>query len=430
MSRSLRHLLVVMLATVLVVGAPAPDASASSSSSALDITFPTVRTARFSNDYFAARSGGRTHGATDLFAAAGSPIFAAHGGTVVWAPANEQSSAGFALWIRDRHGRTFAYYHLGRAGGSRSSAIASGLHQGARVRRGQRIGWLGDSGNAAGGTPHLHFEIHNARSADAWASTRLNPYASLLRALGRRTAPSASRSRTTSSILQLGSSGPRVVAWQRLLNRVDDAGLTTDGAFGTATHAATVRFQRSAGIGPSGLGIVGPRTRAAMQRRQSAATTPPTRSGRGGLQVGSSGPAVKRWQRHLNRVLDTSLTVDGAFGPATRDATIRFQRSAGLGGAGLGTVGPRTRAAMGRRLASATARPTTVALQQGARGAAVVRWQRQLNRVQRSGLVTDGIFGPGTHAATVRFQRSAGLGPDGLGIVGPRTRAAMARRLR
>ena len=46
----------------------------------------------------------------------------------------------------------------------------------------------------------------------------------------------------------------------------------------------------------------------------------------------------------------------------------------------------------------------------------------------RPTLVTDGIFGPRTRAATLPLQRRGGTAVDG--IVGPRTRAALARLLR
>ena len=352
----------VFLAVAIWAATPAADALAARGyRGAIDIRFPTVPSARYSNDYRAARSGGRRHAATDLFAPAGSPVFAARAGRVIWMPSSEHPTAGFSLWIRDGRGRTYAYYHLGRAGDRRRNAIARGIREGSWVRRGQFIARVGDSGNAAGGTPHLHFEIQDPAVADPWAGNRRNPYWSLLRAQGRRphrsATPRSSSSWLSTSLLRRGARGPAVTAWQRNLNRATRGRLATDGIFGPGTHAATVRFQRSAGLGPQGLGVVGPRTQAAMQRRL-----------------------------------------------ARRDAAPR-------------------------RLVAAVASASTL-LRQGSRGAAVATWQRQLNRVRRAGLVTDGIFGPGTHAATVRFQRSAGLGPAGLGIVGPKTRAAMARRLR
>ena len=421
-------LLLTLLAVALL---PPSSAAAADYRQVLDIRFPTVSSGSYSDDFANARSGGRRHRATDIFAAAGSPVYAARGGRVVWMPTYEYPGSGYSLWIRDNRGHTFAYYHLGPAGGSVRSAVAPGISTGSWVRRGQRIGWLGDSGNAAGGSPHLHFEIHDYGVRDPYGSGRLNPYASL-RASQGRTAPSASRSAVRSTGLRLGARGPAVVRWQRQLNRAIAAGLATDGSFGPMTSAATIRFQRAAGLGPSGLGTVGPRTRAAMARRLGAAQ-PRRTAAAGALRYGSNGAAVVTWQGQLNRAIRAGLVTDGAFGPATRAATVRFQRSAGLSGSGLGIVGPRTRAAMQRRLHNAAPRrdsvPVTTQLRYGSRGAAVVTWQRQLNRAARAGLIADGVFGPATRAATVRFQRSAGLGPAGLGIVGPRTRAAMARRL-
>jgi putative peptidoglycan binding protein len=56
-------------------------------------------------------------------------------------------------------------------------------------------------------------------------------------------------------------------------------------------------------------------------------------------------------------------------------------------------------------------------LKKGAHGPRVAMIQREL------GIAADGIFGPGTKAAVIRFQRRHGLTPDG--IVGPATLAAL-----
>jgi hypothetical protein len=58
----------------------------------------------------------------------------------------------------------------------------------------------------------------------------------------------------------------------------------------------------------------------------------------------------------------------------------------------------------------------------GDRGQMVKRLQEKLNE-QGEELGTDGIFGPGTHAAVIAFQARHGLTPDG--IVGRRTREAL-----
>lgn len=62
-------------------------------------------------------------------------------------------------------------------------------------------------------------------------------------------------------------------------------------------------------------------------------------------------------------------------------------------------------------------------MQLGSRGPQVQFLQLALNRAGYGPLATDGLFGPATHTALVRFQRSHGLTPDG--IAGPRTNAAL-----
>lgn len=371
---SLRRLLVPALtAALLVAGIAGPAAAGRDYRTIVDITFPVASAARYSNDFANSRSGGRIHRATDLFARMGAPVRAARGGTVIWLPRRQSGSAGFAIQILGDDGRTYAYYHMGRDGGPYTRAISARLAVGRTVERDQFLGWLGDSGNAAGGTPHLHFEIHDNAVQDPYGSNRVNPYGSLRAAqglpIGDRGPAATPTSGTT--VLRLGSRGPAVVTWQRQLNRTRPAHpISTDGVFGPGTRRATIYFQRArAGLGPAGLGIVGPNTRAAMARileRQATPSAPrppaprppaprppapaPTTSAPL-LRLGSRGPAVVTWQRQLNRTRSAHpISTDGVFGPGTRRATIYFQRAAGLGPAGLGVVGPNTRAAMARAL--------------------------------------------------------------------------------
>jgi len=72
--------------------------------------------------------------------------------------------------------------------------------------------------------------------------------------------------------------------------------------------------------------------------------------------------------------------------------------------------------------AGAPATLPEAALSIGDRGQMVKRLQEKLNE-QGEALVTDGIFGPGTHAAVVAFQARHGLTPDG--VVGRQTREAL-----
>ena len=72
-------------------------------------------------------------------------------------------------------------------------AYAPAAEVGARVERGQLIGWAGCSGSATcGGGEHLHFEIHDPAVVDPYDyhdHERINPYPSLVAAEERADYP-------------------------------------------------------------------------------------------------------------------------------------------------------------------------------------------------------------------------------------------------
>jgi hypothetical protein len=93
---------------------------------------------------------GRGHQGEVVFAACGTPLVAAHGGIAKFA--GYQGRAGNYLVIdNEGTGTDHAYMHL------RDAALVA---TGARVRSGQLIGFVGDTGDAS--ACHLHFEIWNA----------------------------------------------------------------------------------------------------------------------------------------------------------------------------------------------------------------------------------------------------------------------------
>jgi hypothetical protein len=162
----------------------------------IDLTFPTDpdRT-YFTDTYDAPRSGGRVHKATDIMGTKMLPIHAAMGGTIIRMPMVDDQY-GYRITIKGDDGRTYSYVHLNNdtpgtdddAAGP-EYAYAPGLAQGDRVERGQHIGYMGDSGNAKGTTPHLHLSIADPDVTDPYGTDLLNPYPSLKAALSRGDVP-------------------------------------------------------------------------------------------------------------------------------------------------------------------------------------------------------------------------------------------------
>ncbi|KLR60450.1 Peptidase family M23 [Actinobacteria bacterium IMCC26207] len=111
------------------------------------------------------------HQGTDIFATYGTPLIASENGTV--ARIGTGTLGGNKLWVVGESGTEYYYAHL--------SAFAVGLSDGMRVTAGQLVGYVGDTGNARGTSPHLHFEIHPG-GGDA-----VNPYPVLKAAYGNRT---------------------------------------------------------------------------------------------------------------------------------------------------------------------------------------------------------------------------------------------------
>ena len=115
-----------------------------------DYLFPVAGPATFTNDWGYARPGGRSHQGIDLFAAMGTPVVAVADGSLF--NVGHNGLGGWRLWVRDTSGNGFYYAHL--------SAYSPVALEGASVTRGTVLGYVGDSGDAQGTSPHLHFEIH------------------------------------------------------------------------------------------------------------------------------------------------------------------------------------------------------------------------------------------------------------------------------
>lgn len=111
----------------------------------------------------------RLHEAIDIMAPEGTSVLAAAPGTVERLYRSE--AGGNAIYVRSTDGRMIYYYaHL--------EEYSPGLKEGQRIRRSQRIGTVGSTGNADAESPHLHFAILATRPEAEWwePSTALNPY--------------------------------------------------------------------------------------------------------------------------------------------------------------------------------------------------------------------------------------------------------------
>ncbi|MBW3620950.1 MAG: cell wall-binding repeat-containing protein [Actinobacteria bacterium] len=193
-----RSLSVLVTALSFAALLPAVAGAAEPYEATIDLTFPTVGSARFGHDYHQARSGGRQHKATDLLVPKHTPAYAAVDGTVCFITGIDEPmpSWGYSLSICGEDGRSYRYIHLNndRPGtddglGGPEHAYAPGIRRGTEVARGQLVAWIGDSGNAESTASHLHFEIHDDRVTDPYGDHRIDPYFSLVAAKARGDVP-------------------------------------------------------------------------------------------------------------------------------------------------------------------------------------------------------------------------------------------------
>jgi hypothetical protein len=130
------------------------------------IMFPVVGPVQYSDDFGAPRAGG-PHQGIDILAPKKALAVAAEAGRIkFW---TTSATAGCMLYLYGKSGTMYEYIHLnndvGKGNDNRGKCVpgmayAPGLKNGSRVAAGQTIGFVGDSGDANGIHPHLHFEVH------------------------------------------------------------------------------------------------------------------------------------------------------------------------------------------------------------------------------------------------------------------------------
>lgn len=119
-------------------------------------------------DNFDEARGTRRHDALDIMAPRGTPVVAVDDGEVT--KLFTSAAGGITVYQLDPSEKFIYYYaHLDR--------YAAGLREGAMLKRGDVLGYVGSTGNAPASAPHLHFTIFQlGPDKKWWKGTAVNPY--------------------------------------------------------------------------------------------------------------------------------------------------------------------------------------------------------------------------------------------------------------
>lgn len=107
----------------------------------------------------------RAHEGVDIFAPRGTPVRAAAPGFVY--RIDDLSLGGLSVTVFGDGGVRYFYTHF--------DSVPEELVEGQRVEVGDLIGYVGNSGNAAGTPPHLHLGVYHGEPDDLCAWRAVNP---------------------------------------------------------------------------------------------------------------------------------------------------------------------------------------------------------------------------------------------------------------
>ena len=151
---------------VLLAAALAASAAQARGRVPSPIVFPLLGTVSYIDDFGQPRPGG-LHQGNDLLAPRKAIAVAAESGKVVFWTTSK--GAGCMLYLYGDSGTNYEYIHLnndlGAGNDNKGSCVAGtayapGLVNEGHVEAGDPVGFVGDSGDADGIHPHLHFEVH------------------------------------------------------------------------------------------------------------------------------------------------------------------------------------------------------------------------------------------------------------------------------
>ncbi|MDV3467508.1 M23 family metallopeptidase [Stenotrophomonas sp. C3(2023)] len=122
---------------------------------ALPVPVEGVRARQVADTFGAPRGRDRRHEGVDIFASRGTPVRSATLGVV--ADIRESGLGGRQVWVLGPARERYYYAHL--------DGWREGLERGEVVQPGTVLGYVGDTGNAKGTPPHLHWGIYGADGA-------------------------------------------------------------------------------------------------------------------------------------------------------------------------------------------------------------------------------------------------------------------------
>ncbi len=238
--------------------------------------FPVAGQADWEDDWHDPRFGPpfHLHQGTDIFAERGTPVIAPEAGTVSF---TDGGLGGRGAYVTTADGTSYYFAHL--------NAYADDVYGGARVEQGQVIAYVGNTGNAENGAPHLHFEIRpygggatNPKPIlDDWLAAALDNVPTVLAAYGVNV-PRA---------ITLGRHAPP-------LRRGPPGRLGPPAGDGPAVGVVGERGRRDAAGGGGGGGAHGRQHRLgpAGHHRPAAGRHPPGGADGGQLSAGAPHPAA------------------------------------------------------------------------------------------------------------------------------------------
>jgi murein DD-endopeptidase MepM/ murein hydrolase activator NlpD len=134
----------------------------------LQVPVAGVTVAQLSDTFNQSRGSERRHEALDILAPRGTPVVAAADATVV--KLFNSKPGGLTVYTFDPTERYSYYYaHLDH--------YVNSLQEGQHLKKGDLIGYVGTTGNADPGTPHLHFAVFElGPEKHWWQGAPINPY--------------------------------------------------------------------------------------------------------------------------------------------------------------------------------------------------------------------------------------------------------------